>query len=466
MPVSLVDLARRAVVRTNQWPGLEALYRRAYDLGLSFVVDRLGSVPGVLAVLLRANDDGKSWTPGLSDYDLSVLIEHHDGPRTLRVLDVLWRRYRSIKRFVPQLGEMEVMNVDEFEDFLSFGPLPTSSVKRAYPLFVRPGRPDVDRVLQRRSRPSGEPEMLLDALSRFSRFAYPAWLDDARSNGVTRRRAAHLLENVSKRLTRLGVPAETTANGAIADRILLVFRDLSQACSLMKPGEGDPAALIAPDVSSLSADALLPIKTFCERTLRRAAVHRCSAVVWISYMSADRLNLVFVVPDDIAPDELRRLLATLRTERDTAAGLLTTPSREDSGARRPDQTAFPTVASESMWRCWRELSPFSGAAVAANGRTIVGETDRLHAAPSTRALRRGAEVHYAALLALKNNWRLWRGRPPGEAYVPFVNLAKGCASAFTGQLQIVPAALEFPSTQDGYLAAIEALRVLRVSLGS
>ncbi|MGH7336592.1 MAG: hypothetical protein ACREI7_03355, partial [Myxococcota bacterium] len=146
--------------------------------------------------------------------------------------------------------------------------------------------------------------------------------------------------------------------------------------------------------------------------------------------------------------------------------LRTRSAGDRGGAGRSDPPAFPVVASESMWRCWRELSPFDGAAVAARGRTIAGDTDRRDAAPSRAALRRGAEVQYAALLALKNNWRLSRGRPPGESYALFVNHALGYASAATGQVRTVPAALEFASTEDGYLAADEALKVLRASLGS
>jgi hypothetical protein len=246
--------------------------------------------------------------------------------------------------------------------------------------------------------------------------------------------------------------------------MIQVFLALSQACSRTRSSEGDSPVVVDPDVSSIPAGALPPLEEFCEQALRRAALHHASAVAWISYMTVDRLNLVFVVPDDVEPDALRRLLDILKAERRTAEALLKGASTDSGGPRRSDPPAFPNVASESIWRCWRELSPFDGAAIAANGRTIAGDTGRSHAAPSRAATRRGAEVQYAALLALKNNWRLSRGRPTGESYAALVNHAKGYASALTGRVRTAPEALELASTQDGYLAAEAALKALRASL--
>jgi hypothetical protein len=464
--VSLVDVARRVVVRTNRWPGFQTLYRQAYDLGLAFTVNRLRSVPGVLAVMLRANDDGRAWVPGLSDYDVTVLTERHEGPRTIQFLDRVWERYRAIKRSVPQLGEMEVMDVEEYGDFVDFGPTPTASLKRMHPLFVRAGNADVERALRRMPRPPQPGELLLDALSRFGRFVFPAWLDDdGGGNSVTRCRTAHLLGNVSKRLARLGVPAETLDSGTIAHRMVKVFHALAQACRVVKPSEGEPQAVVDPDSSSIAIDVVLPLRTFCEKALRQAGIRRCSAVAWIANMSVDRLNLVFVVPDDVPAEALTTLLVTLRAMNRTLQELPATASAH-SGALRYYPSSFPTVASESTWRSWRELSPFDGVAVAANGRTLIGATDGGHSAPSLTALRRGAQVEYASLLPLKNNWRPSRGRPPGRSYAALVNHVNGCTSAFTGRVRTVPAPLEFTSTQEGYLAAVEALKVLRAHLPS
>jgi hypothetical protein len=194
--------------------------------------------------------------------------------------------------------------------------------------------------------------------------------------------------------------------------------------------------------------------------LQDAGVRGCTAVIWMSYLSRDRINLAFIVPDGIPDEELRRLLVTLGASNRTVNRLLMNEAT-GKGELFYVRAVFPSVASESMWRCWRELWPFHGVAVAATGQTLVGFAQGAHALPSLASLTRGAEVHYASLLPLKNNWRLSRGRPGGRSYAEFVNHAKGYASAFKGPVVTVPEALEFTSTEAGYVAAIDALEELR-----
>jgi glycosyltransferase involved in cell wall biosynthesis len=443
---SVVEKARRVVVRTNQWPGLKSLYGQAYHLGLTFTVNRLSSVPGVLAVMLRCNDDGPGWVPGLSDYDITVLTGRQDGPGSIQFLDQLWARYRSIKRTVPQLGELQVMDVEEYRDFLDFGPMPTSSLKHAQPLFVKAGNSEIDRVLQHEARRPEQREFLLDALSRYARFAFPAWLDTADGDSVRRHRTEHLLGNVSKRLARLGIRVDTARNGTLADRMVLTFEALSRACGMVNPG-GGTGTLISPHPSSITDGAFQSIKDFCETAVHQSGVRECSAVTWMPYMSVNPLNLALIVPDDIPHDELRRLLITLRTLHRTTLPL-------------------PILASDAMWSCWRELSPFDGVAVAASGQTVIGATRHPHPGPSPASLRRGAEVEYASLLPLKNNWRLSEGQPSGGSYATLVKHVKGCASALTERVLTSPPELEYTSIDEGYPAAVEALRALRTSLSS
>ena len=117
-----------------------------------------------------------------------------------------------------------------------------------------------------------------------------------------------------------------------------------------------------------------------------------------------------------------------------------------------------------MWNCWRELSPFNGVAVAANGRVLMGPEDALHRVPSRVALRRGAEVQYAALLPLKNNWRPLRGSGTANLYEAMVNYVKGYASATSSQVLTSPETHGFKSAQDGYHGVCEELQALRERL--
>jgi hypothetical protein len=466
--VSFVDIARSLVVRTNDWPALKNLYLEAYELGLSFSTSRLKSLPDVLAVLLRVAEGGRTWVPGLSDYDLTVLTERCDATQMTRILEAVWKRYRRIKRSMPQLGEMEVMDVEEYGDFLSFGPPPTSSLKRADPLFVRPDRLDLQRVLQRRPRASQEREFLLDALSRYIRFLFPAWLDHASgaANVAQRRRAEHLLGNVGKRLQRLAIPAPTGPGGTFADRIVQSFQDLSRVCSRIHLGGDEAATVVCAGTWSAAAGEIPFIEKISSHALRQAKVRDCCVILWMSYMSADKLSLVFVIPDETPGHELRNLVATLGTLHRNSEGLWKSAFSNGQLQAYFPSLAYPVVVSRSMWECWRELSPFDGAAVAANGRTLMGSDDSLRAVPSVAALKRGAEVQYAALLPLKNNWRPLRGTGTPNLYASMMNYVKGYASAVSGTVLTSPTRYTFTSTREGYQAVSAELAVLRQTLSS
>jgi hypothetical protein len=465
--VSFVGIARSVVLSTNDWPVLKSLYLEAYELGLSFTTSRLKSLPDALAVLLRVGADGRAWVPGLSDYDLTLLTERADPVRMTHILEEVWERYRRIKKRVPQLGEMEVMNVEEYSDFLSFGPMPSASLKRATPLFIRPGSIHLDRVLLQSPRASQEQEFLLDALSRYIRFFFPAWLHHAaRISHVARRRADHLLANVWKRLQHLGLPADTPHRGSFADRTLQLVRELSRVCSRINAGANDVPAVVCPGSWAAAEGAIPFIKAFASDALRQAPVRDCSVILWTSYMSTDTLSLVFVIPDETPDHELWQLVATLGTSHRNTEGLWKSVFTNGELQAHFPSLPYPVVMSRSMWKCWCELSPFDGAAIAANGRTVIGSDETLRVVPSTAALKRGAEVQYAALLPLKNNWRPLRGSGSPRLYASMVNYVKGYASAMSGQVLTSPTRHTFKSTQDGYQAVSEELDVLRQRLTS
>lgn len=471
--MSFVEIARRLVLRTNDWPGLSRLYHEAYELGLSLATSRLQCVPGVLAIMVRVGAEGRTWAPGLSDYDLSVLIEPGDAARMMRCLDDFWRRYRRIKRTIPQLGETEVMTVDEYRDFLSFGPLPLSAMKRAEPLFVKAGTPELERILQREPPAPRERELLLDALSRYIWFLAPAWLHHATEpSSASSRRAEHLLSNVVKRLDRLGCPMDANDTAPLAGRMLRVFGDLTRACRGIAAHGAEAAALDsagAADGSAGAADGavegLIPsIEAFASEALRRTKVVDCSVRLWISYMSGDKLNLAFVLPDETPGETVWRLMATLGTMYRHTHDLWTSAFTNGELQRHFPCLPFPLVVSRSMWTGWRDLSPFDGLAIAAGGRTLLGPDDPVRSIPSTAALRRGVEVKYASLLPLKNNWRPLRGSGSPALYAAMLNHARGYASALSGRVLTSPTTYAFTSTQAGYEAVSEELSVLRERL--
>jgi hypothetical protein len=355
------------------------------------------------------------------------------------------------------------MNLDEYVDFLSFGPMPTASLKHAEPVFVRPGSSRAEAVLQARPRVSGEREFLLDALSRYLSFFFPAWLQHASATSrFVKIRAEHLLENVVKRLRHLGIEREP--GESFADRIHGVFEDLSRLCRRISPHVDEAPAVVCPGTWKAVDEAIPPVQQFCSGALRETNVPNCSVILWISYMTVDKLSLAFVIPDETPRDERWKLVTRLGTmRRDTESLWKRFFSNGELQSFFP-ALSYPIVVSRSMWNCWRELSPFNGTAVAANGRTLTGPEDALRNVPSKAALRRGAEVQYAAMLPLKNNWRPLHGTATPALYEAMVNYVKGYASATSAQVLTSPQAHAFKSVQDGYRAVCQELQGLRERL--
>ena len=53
------------------------------------------------------------------------------------------------------------------------------------------------------------------------------------------------------------------------------------------------------------------IREFCSEALRKTNIRDCSVILWISYMTADKLSLAFVIPDDTPRHERWKLVAVL-----------------------------------------------------------------------------------------------------------------------------------------------------------
>jgi hypothetical protein len=232
----------------------------------------------------------------------------------------------------------------------------------------------------------------------------------------------------------------------------------------MRPGQAKAAAVGYLGDGGAVTGAIPSIEAFASAALRHAKVRDCSVVLWLSYMSADKLNLAFVVPDDTSSRELSDLFATLGRLHRSTEDLWRT--RFSNGELQPyfPSFAYPVVVSRSMWTCWREVSPFDGAAIAASGRTLIGPDDGLREMPSIAALQRGAEVQYAALLSLKNNWRTLDVAGATRLYAAMVNHVRGVLSAASGTALAGPTTLRFASAEDGYRAVSEELDLLRERL--
>ena len=255
---------------------------------------------------------------------------------------------------------------------MDFGPMPTWSLKCERPLFMKEGSVGIADLLARPRRRSRPADFLLDAMARFGRYVMPAWLDhSSRRTGLNRRRVEHLLANVVARIGRLGVEVDRSDRDTLALDVARVAEALSMACRRVEPLDRGEIAVVNRSARPIPESVLSPLRTFCENVVRRAAVTGCSAVVWTPYMSGTGLSLQFVVPDETGLEEMARMLEALAWRTASARELIPRLPASDDG-RRYAPEGFPLFATRSVWRRWRELSPFDGVAVAVTGRTLIG----------------------------------------------------------------------------------------------
>ena len=120
MPESLVRLLRTFVLRTNpHWP-FRYCNRIPYAAALRVFVRCFKTRPEIRSIYVRHGLAQGEWIPALSDIDLTLVLRR-DLPVELEYdfLETFWRRYGRLRRIFPMLGEVLILNQDEFALWLT-----------------------------------------------------------------------------------------------------------------------------------------------------------------------------------------------------------------------------------------------------------------------------------------------------------------------------------------------------------
>jgi hypothetical protein len=113
------DLLRTLVLKTNPLFPFTYCNRWPYYASLQAITSLVRRRPEVRSLYLRHSLAPKGWTPALSDIDLTLILERSlTARREFDFIDSFRRRYRGLKRFLPMLGELEILGEDDFEPWL------------------------------------------------------------------------------------------------------------------------------------------------------------------------------------------------------------------------------------------------------------------------------------------------------------------------------------------------------------
>jgi hypothetical protein len=155
--MSVRAIVRRAVVETNPYWPFSALNRLPYRLALAATSNRMRRIEGVRGLYLRNGLTRPNWVPGISDIDLTIVVEDTDAPlRDYAGLGTIWSEYASLKRAFPMLGELDVLTESTLPAWRKIG---VAGYESRDWIPVIPGSAD----LRGESRTPGDGGLALDA---------------------------------------------------------------------------------------------------------------------------------------------------------------------------------------------------------------------------------------------------------------------------------------------------------------
>jgi hypothetical protein len=116
------DIVRTAVIKTNSYWPFSSLNKTPYYLAIRIFVEACRRFPEIRSVYLRSGLAEGHWLSGLSDIDLTVIIDSRlSTDAEFAFLCSFWKRYNLLKCFFPMLGEIEILNNQQLKTWTQFG---------------------------------------------------------------------------------------------------------------------------------------------------------------------------------------------------------------------------------------------------------------------------------------------------------------------------------------------------------
>lgn len=117
----LRNLIRIIVLKTNSiWP-FNYLNRIPYYLAIKIFIRIFSVYKEIKSIYLRHGLSEKNWVPGISDIDLTIIIDGNlSKENSYLFLQVFWKKFEKVKKFFPMLGEADIINDSEIKNWTKF----------------------------------------------------------------------------------------------------------------------------------------------------------------------------------------------------------------------------------------------------------------------------------------------------------------------------------------------------------
>ena len=115
------DFVRIAILKTNSlWP-FSTWNKVPYRFAVRAFIQAFKVFPEIRSIYLRHGLVERTWVPAVSDIDFTLIISSQmTDEQEFAFLRNFWKRYRTFKKLFPMLGEIEILNEQQFGSFTKF----------------------------------------------------------------------------------------------------------------------------------------------------------------------------------------------------------------------------------------------------------------------------------------------------------------------------------------------------------
>jgi hypothetical protein len=362
-----------------------ALLSRVYDVATWATVRLLQGDRDVLGVYVRTKGRG-ACRPGLSDLDLTIVVPAAESRASFERARRLHRRCRMARRWLPMLGEVEILSRSAFLDALRFGPAVWSSIKTYVAVFEREspsrcaagGGAGAGRRWRRAVR--------REAVLRYVQYVQPwALRHELGPTAITRHKLAHAQRQMARRLEAVGLPVALASDPSA--NLHPLFRALG-------PEDDRRAATTVPAPERPSTLAPPRVVRFARALVERLDGYEPltpTVVTWRTHGSAATWATAVIAGDALDGLELRRVGRAFAAALEAADATAASEAADVA-------VQLPMLLSSRGWQAFLQAHPFESAALAASGSTLVGRLPPLPA-PRGDELLDFIGCEYALLLA-------------------------------------------------------------------
>ena len=115
------EIIRVAVIKTNPYWPFSVLNKIPYYVAIKVFIISCKKFPQIKSVYLRHGLTESKWVPGLSDIDLTVIIDSKlDSEQEYYFLKSFWKRFHSLKKFFPIIGEVDIIDDEKIDSWTKF----------------------------------------------------------------------------------------------------------------------------------------------------------------------------------------------------------------------------------------------------------------------------------------------------------------------------------------------------------